>query len=567
MNYKRYLESFIIAVLVSGPLAFGLVEPWSLGMFQVLCFILFAGGILSIRRASSSFSQPSREAVLPTTLALAGIGVLQYLSPTTALGPAAIHPTTIFPHATGIATLQWLAYGALLFSAARAIDELESFQRLLWAIFIVGFVVALVGIAQQGQGNTAIYGLREVVNRDPFGPYYNRNHAASLMVMSFLIGCGLLASCTTRHRKNQEAAADLFARQGLILFLLVILFIGIVKTNSRGAILALFPAVLFGFLIEGVQSRRHRGILAAGLIFTVGVGTALFFLQPIWFGIVEGSLDLSPRYRISMYRSGFEILRDFPLFGVGLNSLEIIYPAYQERIIAGGFVHYLHSDWLELLVQTGLIGATCGIVGFVGQILLIKRRLLEQHSSENRWLFVGAISACFSFVLHAFGEFSFQIPANAAIVLTLAVCLGSIKSVSPANTASSHHSKSLLGLVLAAIGVVIFLASRPIVASIYSYRAYLRNDPITRISLWEKAYQWDSDPIYRNRIVKEYLELSTVHPSQIQRHIRSALMPSRELTDEQPLQPFNRKNHGFILWQLDRTRDARDYLKLSKKDG
>lgn len=549
---KRRLETFVIAILVSGPLAFGLVEPWSLGIFQVLCFASLAAGLWTGEFPARSGPRPF-DGVLLAAGGMACIGALQFLSPVVAGGPASSFPFTMSQHATGIAVLKWLAYGALVYGASHAIDGPRAFRRLLWAIFLLGVFIAVTGIAQQGQGNKAIYGLREVVNRDPFGPYYNRNHAASLMLMSALVGCGLLGSLASgpNGKRRDGAGGELLARQGLILFLLAIVTFGIYRTLSRGALLAILPAALAGFVAEGVRSRRHRGFLAGTVVAAVGIALYFFYCEPIWVGIVNGSLDLSPRYRISMYRSGLEILRDFPLFGIGLNGLQAVYPAYQGSIVAG-FVNYLHSDWLEMLVQAGAAGAAVCAAGLLLQGARVIRVFQRADEPETRWLIAGAFAACVSFLLHSFGEFSFQIPANAAIFLTLASCLGRVGAPAAAPAARSRHW-ALRGGLVAACAALMLVSSAPVIASIYAVR-----------SRYSDAARWDPAPAYQHRIALDLLARAEAKPAEQAGLSRAAVSHAYDAIKQEPLRPAYGKTLGFLLWKLDRAEDAKPFLERRK---
>lgn len=560
---NRRLEAFVIAILASGPLAFGLVEPWSLGIFQILCFTLLAAGIW-IEDYPAESGTRTFDGVLLTTGGLACIGTLQFMTPAAVGGPTSPLPFTVSQHSTGIAVLKWLAYSALVYSASRAIAGPQAFRRLLWVIFLVGVFIAVTGIAQQGQGNKAIYGIREVVNRDPFGPYYNRNHAASLMVMSALIGCGLMGSLISgsNRRRAEGANGEQLARQGLVLFMLAIVAFGIYKTNSRGALLAVLPAALAGFLAEGIRSRRHRGVLAGTVCAAVGIALYFFHREPIWVGIVNGSLDLSPRYRISMYRSGLEILNDFPLFGIGLNGLQVVYPAYQGKIVAG-FVNYLHSDWLELLVQAGAAGAVLCVSGLILQGTRVIRVFKEVEERDTRWLLAGAFAACVSFLLHSFGEFSFQIPANAAIFLTLASCLGRVRAGSAAPLGSGGPGNAVRGALLAACAAMVLLSSVPVVASIYALRSQY-SDAAARKNLLEKAYRWDPSPSYQDRIANDFLLRAEEHPAEQTELSRSAVVHAYESIKHEPLHPTYGKTLGYLLWKLDRHDDAKLFLRRQK---
>lgn len=416
------METFLILAILFGPLAFGAVEPWSLAILQILLFGLM---FLVLLRGASNKGEDIRNSVLAAVAAILLLGLLQCLNPSSLTEPGAIIPFTADKLKSRQDVILWASYAALLWSAPQILCGRCVLRRLAWAIFLLGAVVAVVGLAQAGQGNNAYYGLRPVRQGTPFGPYANYNHAASLMVMSLFIGMGIFLARLDRLRRelNMGRLVEMSALLGLIAFLLAVIACGIWKTHSRGGMSSGLAAAWGICMLAScrIQAPRLRQNVRA-VLFCAMVGYALFlYFHQKWIGFVFGARDYSTAYRLSMYRSGLSMLRDFPLFGIGLGGFQSAYPAYQEQLVHG-VVEYAHNDWLELAVSVGLPGAMLYAGSLIFFLCRMAQRWLSFPSREFGFLAAGILAAILAFALHGFMEFSFQIPANAIIFLAL-LCL------------------------------------------------------------------------------------------------------------------------------------------------
>lgn len=419
-------EGLFLFCIVFGPLAFGAVEPWSRGILQVALILL--GGATALRAPRRL--HPIHWTILPAVLVLILLGLFQLANTRSLAAPAVFAPFTISSAATMRAVVLWASYAALLWSAPQILDMPGARRRFAWSLFLLGVFIAVLGVVQAANGNHFMYGLRPVrADRDIFGPYYNRNHAASLMSMSFLVGCGLFASRwgVRRGRTMVTAVSDMVATQAIFAVLLGIVAYGIIATRSRGSILGIIVSVAaVGGAMGFALSRKARWILHLGLLgATVCFG--IFLLQfPWWIGFQE--YHPTDAYKMvtreEIWRMGLRMVADFPSFGVGLGAFRFAFPAYQQPAMMG-FVEHAHNDWLQLLIEGGAAGL---VVVAAGLALLTRHAALawmHAPSPEVRWMCAGVIAAAAAFGLHGLVDFSFQIPANAVVVLALLSFLGS----------------------------------------------------------------------------------------------------------------------------------------------
>ncbi len=424
-------EALLLFAVVFAPLAFGAVEPWSRAVLEADLLLLAAACAL---RGGANYSQPVYRALLPAVVFVLGLAGLQLLNPRAAAGPAGLLPFTASAPETGGALLLWACYAALLWSAPQVLASCEARKRFLRTFFAVGTIVAVVGLLQRGQGNSAYYGLRPVRQGAPFGPFVNRDHAASFLAMSAAIGGGLFLARARRRSGGDSFGekSDFAAAQIMILFALALTLAGLKAAGSRGAgdsfVLALWGVAA---LATGFVPRPGPRWAARAAVGAAAVAGALFAAaRPSYVGWAQGAPDASTGYRLSMYRSGAAMLGDFPLWGVGLGAARAVFPAYQERMVVG-LIEHVHSDWLEFPLEIGLVGGAVLAAGLAAFFIQILRAWSREASRGRRLLSGAALAAVVSLLIHEAVDFSFQVPGDAAVFLCLLSYLSAMAVPAP----------------------------------------------------------------------------------------------------------------------------------------
>lgn len=410
------IEPVLLFAAFFGPLAFGCVEPWSLGILQVLLFSLpLLGGLNSGRPLPAA----SKICLLAVGVIFA-VGAAQALNPVLFSGPVPPLPFTASVPQTKRALLLWASYAALIWAAPRGFASSRAVHRFAWAIVVVGFTIAVIGLIQSAHGNKLVMGFREVAyGRSPFGPYYNRGHAASLLAICALMGIGLLGSGIARtldRSRRGESTADAYAVQAVLAFLLGVIVLGLISTRNRGSLLALWAAsMIVGLLSCGFLKRPASRWGGRGVILAVYLGAAGTAIQ---LGLLRRGEATSVPVRLSMYQSGLRLLADVPVWGTGLGTVITVFEPYKEPQVIG-IVDHVHNDWLELPLQIGIPAA----LFVLAALLAFGRRVYlgwtREPSPERRLLIGGGIAAAVCFLLHAMVEFTWQIPANAVVFLLI----------------------------------------------------------------------------------------------------------------------------------------------------
>lgn len=418
-------EALFLFAVVFGPLAFGAVEPWSRGILLAALYLLPVACAWTGRFKSGG----GVKALFLPAAAVAFLGVLQWLNPHPANVPASLAPFTVSRALTGRAVVLWGGYACLLASAPSILSDRAAARRFVWTLLGLGVFVAIVGVVQRGLGNTAYYGLRRIhPGYQAFGPYTNRDHAASMLGMCACVGLGAASTGLLSFQREWRVGRllDLAAIQALLYAGAALIFFGLFQTRSRGALLALAAALfVMGVGSSGfLPTSRVRWSARGFLLLALGGYLSFLWVHPDWLGGLLTSPGNSVAYRLSMDRAGWQMFLDFSIFGTGLGTVIDAFAPYKEALI-DGVVDHVHNDWLELLIQTGAAGLSfCALAAgiFARRIL---RSWYSEPSREVRLYSAGAIAAAAFFLLHAFVEFSFQIPANAVLFFSILSLLGS----------------------------------------------------------------------------------------------------------------------------------------------
>lgn len=185
----------------------------------------------------------------------------------------------------------------------------------------------------------------------------------------------------------------------------------LILSFSRGGIIA----ILFAFVI-GIFISKGKVLLRNILLITV-LGVIIFITLNSLFNIDLINV-LSERFtamsfdqgsgRLNIWSNGLFLFSENPIFGIG------IYNFQQYNMMFFNDYHYLHNTYLEVLVESGVIGFTLYFLVFI--ILLYKLYKLQKVMPESRFLFTTLLS-----IIVIMSTLSLII--NEFIFLFLALCI------------------------------------------------------------------------------------------------------------------------------------------------
>lgn len=295
-------------------------------------------------------------------------------------------PLTQDPAATRVAVLA-LGVGLALAAAARRVAADGAARRLLMLAIVAGAAgVALLGIAETFLGRPLIHPDLPPHAR-PFGPFANRNHAASLLVLALPLALGL-ARAAERDRAPRRATPWIAAAALLVMALLV--------NGSRGGTLTALALLAFTFALA--RLRPWVKVAAAA-------GLALAFVLPgsAW---TRRADTITVGERVALARDALTMTRDAPLTGIGLGAFSAAYPPYQSVAKDLRFRH-VESEPFELLVEGGVPLLVLALAAGAILASLAARMFRATRDPLAKAIAVSAVAvpihACFDFPLRVPG--------------------------------------------------------------------------------------------------------------------------------------------------------------------
>lgn len=267
-----------------------------------------------------------------------------------ALTPAPWAPIGLNPDGAWNAALALLP-AAAMFLVTLTLNE-RSRSRLMALASVIAIAALLLGAAQVLDGSHSPLRFYETTNASAaVGFFSNRNHQASLLLAAMPLITYLLLAWSERPDVHRLAA--LVMGGGLFLLLAV----GAAMSESRAGVLLAPPvglACLLLVLHRTPMGLSRRTLLLSGailLVLAVAAGAVILRLMPD----LAASIVTDVRAK-ALPVVASEAMRHMP-FGSGLGTFDEIYRA-QERpeTLTNAFLNHAHDDYIEVWLETGILG-------------------------------------------------------------------------------------------------------------------------------------------------------------------------------------------------------------------
>jgi len=156
----------------------------------------------------------------------------------------------------------------------------------------------------------------------------------------------------------------------------------IILTFGRGAWIAL--AITFPLMALFVSRKAFFGVVLAILIagFAVWKGSPAIGYR---MGTITDSKYFSNADRKDLWAINMEMFYDHPWIGVGYRVNEDLCASYKKKLqIENDFCGHAHSNYIQMLSTTGILGTACYMLIMIGFILLTMR-LYSSIPSTHYW--------------------------------------------------------------------------------------------------------------------------------------------------------------------------------------
>lgn len=321
-------------------------------------------------------------------------------------------PISLTPEATLGAALALLP-GLALFVAVLAMAP-DRRILLVYIILAAAILNVLLGALQLTVQHPALYPWPMKGYGDVVGLFGNRNHLASLLLMSLPFAAALGAG---HHRWLVSGRA---LRWAAALFGLLAV-VALAAIRSRAGVVLFAPAVLLSALIiwrDGSgASRQSLRLWGAGVVAAVAAVLALG-LSPIMdrFETADGG-----RGRVDRWPTVLEAAGDYQPLGSGTGSFDPVYRSVESLTeLDPTFLNHAHNEYLEIWLETGWFGALLLVVtiGWAGRRWTSSWARDRQRRADALARASGA--AVLLLLLHSTVEFSIR---TTAIMALTAICL------------------------------------------------------------------------------------------------------------------------------------------------
>jgi O-antigen ligase len=120
-------------------------------------------------------------------------------------------------------------------------------------------------------------------------------------------------------------------------------------------------------------------------------------------------------FRVDLWQSSLEMIRDHPVLGIGLDNFAYVYQQGYLRAVAEPNLSHPHNWLLNMWLELGLFG----LVAFVALLVIFWKQTLHARQS---WLVAGAVGAMTDMLVHGFIDNSYFL-VDLAFVFWLCVAV------------------------------------------------------------------------------------------------------------------------------------------------
>jgi len=319
--------------------------------------------------------------------------------------------------------------------------SLEKIRTLILALVGVGSFEAFYGLFEYWSGRQNIFWYKKVYYLEEVtGTYINHNHFAGLMELTIPLTIAVFTIEYSRHFVGGKTRF-LSILKGLsvgtscklagLLIATGVMFVALVLSKSRvGLVASIFSLVVMVGLVQRKRRSHSRVLLTAiGLILITGLAALRFDRGPIerfaWW-------QDEAQIRFNLWKDSIKIVLDFPLLGRGLGTFREVIPYYRSQLDfvkisdapQGAFWHHAHNDYLQLLIECGVVGFLIMAWGLTRTARHLLSGLARATDPEIATMGYALIAGMTALLIHSFSDFNFHIPANALIFsVLLGLCL------------------------------------------------------------------------------------------------------------------------------------------------
>lgn len=287
---------------------------------------------------------------------------------------------------------------------------------LAWGLALVTAVAVAIGALQVAGNEQSPWYFYEITNYgNATGFFANSNHNATLLVAT-------IPFLTALYLKARSADRSMQASSGMFVILagaLTVVIVGIAINASLAGLGLTVPVGIASLILLRSRTKPVRWwVWAALAAVTLGSITAVFS-TPMGNNLTSADARSSTESRATSFSNSLQAAHDFLPLGSGVGTFGQVYPSYENSdTVTRVFVNHVHSDYIELLLETGVPGLLLLLIF----LLWWFRRTIVIWSAETLDPFARAATIASAAVLaHSAADYPLR---TAAISALFAACLG-----------------------------------------------------------------------------------------------------------------------------------------------
>ncbi len=318
---------------------------------------------------------------------------------------------SVEPFATQVTAFHIFALCAFFSLALVYFGSARRLRRAVMIFTVFGFIYSFYAILQSVLSPDKIYGLYGPASATPFGSFVNRHNFAALIEMLICLPLGLLfVGAVARDKKLLYVVAVALMGAALLL------------SGSRGGLVALIAQIIVLIILTARSKGRKNLVLKVAmsvLLAVAAIGGALFVGGETSLTRIADSAssqDVTSN-RTQIWGQTLKVIAHHLPLGAGLGAYG---QAFTQFDTTSGLerVEQAHNDYLQMLVDAGLIGLVIGGL-FLYWFFREGTRNIRTANTFRRGVAVGAFAGCIAILVHSIFDFVLHITAISVMFLTL----------------------------------------------------------------------------------------------------------------------------------------------------
>jgi O-antigen ligase len=327
------------------------------------------------------------------------------------------------------ATLLVNAALVVLFLAGLRIFATGGVRLFARGVAMMGLLLSLIALAQDSTARGLMYWRWKPLESGspPFGPFVNRNHFATWVILALPLSIGYLVAHSGAHRSRpaplvplrRRIVTALDGRAALLTAAACMMAVALVATLSRSGLLGMAAAagtaVVLRFRHTGAGNGRALWWIAAA-----AAGAVLLILAALPPAVIAARLartQVSAADRLLIWKDTLPIVRDFWLTGTGAGTYETSMLVFQ-RASPGVRFNQAHNHYLQSASEGGVL--LC--VPLFAALALFAREAWNRVAADQSgmyWIRAGALCGLAGAAAQSVWETGLVTPANAALASVL----------------------------------------------------------------------------------------------------------------------------------------------------